>query len=106
MKKDTTQKQDFNLDDKESFKLIDGTFDTVEANDVLLTILNDKIRFHNIQILGIQERCDGDAVISERRLSELKEVKKQVVEFISKAQNNNCDIKINAAITMELKNKG
>lgn len=106
MKKDTTQKQDCNLDDQESFKLIDGTFDTVEATDVLLSILNDKIRFHNIQILGIQERCDGDSVTSEKRLSELKEVKKQVVKFISKAQNSNCNIKINAAISVELKKKG
>lgn len=105
MNAETSSTNDSDLDLQQSFKLIDGTFDAVESADVLFSILSDKIRFHNIQILSIQERFSGDTSYSEKRLEQLKVAKRQVAELILKARNLNYDIEIKGSIQMTLKKK-
>tara|TARA_R110002012_G_scaffold322083_1_gene554891 strand:- start:68944 stop:69261 length:318 start_codon:yes stop_codon:yes gene_type:complete len=90
---------------QESFKLIDGTYEPSEAADVLFSVLGDKIRFHNIQILSAQERFNADTSVSEKRLHELKESKHQVADLILKARDNNYEIEINGVINITLKEK-
>ncbi|MFD2551387.1 hypothetical protein ACFSQP_06110 [Bizionia sediminis] len=105
MKTETSSSKDLELNEQQAFKLIDGTFDAAESADVLFSVLSDKIRFHNIQILSIQERFSGDTSYSEKRLDELKAAKRQVAALILKAKNNNCDIEIKSSIQMTLKKK-
>ena len=105
MKTALTSNPEITTDLQESFKLIDGTYDPSEAADVLFSVLGDKIRFHNIQILSIQERFNGDTSHSEKRLHELKESKKQIADIILKARDNNYDIEIKGVIDISLKEK-
>lgn len=105
MKTALTLNQETVTDLQESFKLIDGTFDPSEAADVLFSVFGDKIRFHNIQILSVQERFSGDTSYSEKRLHELKESKRQVADLILRARDNNYDIEINGVINITLKEK-
>jgi hypothetical protein len=87
----------------QSFKLIEGIFEPSEAADVLFTILDDKIRFHNIQILSIQERFNGDTRNSQRRLNDLKESKKKIANLIIDARAKGFEIEINSNIEMIFK---
>lgn len=93
------------IDKIETVKLIKGTFDPVDAAEVLFSILSDKIRFHNIQILSIKERFSGDTKYSEQRLNELKEAKQKVANLILEARDQDCQIEINSNIEIRLKSK-
>lgn len=106
MKHSSSKEKNYTANTVESFTLIEGTFEPSEAADVLFTILDDKIRFHNIQILSIQERFSGDTNNSERRLSDLKDSKKRIATLIMEARKSGCEIEINSSIEMTFKQVG
>lgn len=93
------------LTSKETVKLIRGTFSPEDAAEVLFSILSDKIRFHNIQVLSIKERFNGDTSYSEQRLVELKAAKEKVSQLILEAKNSNSEIEIQSDINIQLKLK-
>ena len=77
-----------NLD--EHIKLIHGVFSPVEAADVLLSLINDKIKFHTVQSLNLKTGYNENARESEQRILQLKEaieiVKFMVVTKITRFQ--------------------
>lgn len=103
MKTDSTIPQEIKTDLQQSFKLIEGVFEPSEAVDVLFSVLGDKIRYHNIQILSIQERFNGDTSRSEKRLQELKKSKKDITKLILHARDQNCEVEILGNIQITLK---
>ncbi len=86
-----------------SFKLIEGVFGPAEAADILFSIVNDKIKFHNIHILSIKERFNGNTEVSERRLKELKISKKNIAKILSEALELGYDVEINSDIEITLR---
>lgn len=85
----------------EQVKLIDGTFSPENAAEVLHAVLDDKIRFHNIRILSIQERFGGDTSASENRLRELKAAKAKVSQILAEAKAANLDLEIFSCIDIK-----
>jgi hypothetical protein len=84
-------------------KLIDGDYSVSEAADVLFSVISDKIRFHNIQMLSIRERFDGDTSHSEERLAELNEAKEKIAEILKVAREQGADLEIYSSIQIKLK---
>lgn len=88
----------------DQIKLIDGEYSVSEAADVLFSVISDKIRFHNIQMLSIRERFDGDTSHSEERLAELNEAKDKIAEILQVAREQGAVLEIYSSIQIKLKN--
>lgn len=88
-----------------SFTLVKGTFNPSEAADVLLTLINDKIKFHSIQILNLRDSADKDITYSEERIKALKATKAKITELVVQARNKGLILEINSHIDIQLKDR-
>jgi hypothetical protein len=90
---------------KHSINLIDNIFTPSEANDVLITIIRNKINFHNLEIFSLEERNGENIERSKKRLEELHESNKKLLEIIHFAERNNYNLKVFSSIEIEFTNK-
>jgi hypothetical protein len=88
--------------ENQTFKLVEGEFSPVEAADVLFSLIGDKIKFHNLQMLSNQERFGGDNSHSEKRIDQLKAAKEQVKEMILEARDKGYTLNINSNVEVTL----
>ena len=51
------------------FKLIAGVFTPSDAKEILISLIDEKIRFHNLKILSHQEKYDVDDSDHVKRLN-------------------------------------
>ncbi len=87
---------------QQNFKIVEGEFTPSETAEVLFTLINDKIRFHNLKISEITERFGGDTSHSERRIKELQASKEQIKDMILTARDLGQTIEINGTIELKV----
>ncbi len=85
-----------------TIKLIDGTYKVEDAGEILLSVLGDKIRFHNINNLGSNERACQDSYNSDTRLKELNADRDSIIQLLKKYNDNDKQIKISCIIEIEV----
>jgi len=81
---------------KEPVPLFDGNFDPDEAKELLSSLLNDKIHFHQMKNFSSTERFGKQDQKSLKRIAELKEGNIDLLELISKAESENKILSISA----------
>lgn len=81
-----------------NFDLINGTFKPLEAKSILLTLLKNKINFHELEIFSSQERFGKDLPHSQKRITELKSSIQQVEFFFRELDNSDFSIKITSSV--------
>ncbi|MDA9555584.1 hypothetical protein N9R54_05045 [Pelobium sp.] len=91
------------MDNNQVLTLIQGEFTPNETIEILFSLINEKIRFHDLQILGIKEGKEGNAEPHLKRIEELTNTKKAIQELVAKAKQNNNIIAVNSSIQLELK---
>ncbi|MBP2832160.1 hypothetical protein J8281_08160 [Aquimarina sp. U1-2] len=84
-------------------KLIKGNFSPFEAADVLFSLITDKIKFHNLQMLQKHQGSDPDNLHSATRISELKHEKNVVRDMILKARDEGYELEIYGAVEIKMK---
>jgi hypothetical protein len=89
----------------EQIKFIDGTFNTEDASEILLAVLNDKINFHSTLLFSNTERFGVDASNSQLRIKELREDKERVVAMMKEAKESGALVKVGSTISIELISK-
>jgi LAS superfamily LD-carboxypeptidase LdcB len=87
---------------KDSITFINGLFSPAEAADVLLSLINDKIKFHRVKSLKLRNEEQGLNISSEERIEKLKEAKKTVERLVLKAHKEGMILSIKSAIEIEL----
>mgnify|MGYP001464322777 CR=1 FL=1 len=85
---------------KHSFKLVDTCYPAHEAKQVMFALLNDKIKFLNVQILSITERYNGDTSHLESRVIELKKEKERLKELLLAAKEQDLEVTIDGNVDM------
>jgi len=83
--------------------LVKGSFAPSEAADVLLTLINDKIKYHSIQILNLREGSEEDIAYSEERIKALKAAKSEITEMVIEARNKGLVLEINSSIEIRMR---
>ncbi|MBT8305458.1 MAG: hypothetical protein KJN85_00830 [Maribacter sp.] len=86
----------------ERIKLIDGVFRPAEAADVLLSLINYKIKFHTVQSLNLKSGCNEYSGESEQRILQLKQAKEIVESMVVDAHNKNYEVSIESDIKIKL----
>jgi hypothetical protein len=89
----------------EQIKFIDGTFNTEDASEILLAVLNDKINFHSTLLFSNTERFGVDASNSQLRIKELRADKERVVAMMKEAKESGALVKVGSTISIELISK-
>ena len=90
------------MKDNHEFKLVKGQFSAQETKQILFTLINDKIKFHQLDLFSKSERNTGNKIYSENRIKELNECKQELDSFLELAKEKNLEIKINGDITLNL----
>ncbi len=88
-----------------TIKLVEGIYTPAEAADILFSLIGDKIKFHNLQILSLQERFGIESTHSEQRIKELKGAKMQAKDLIIQARDAGYTIKIKGDINISFINE-
>lgn len=86
----------------QNYSIIQGTFMPGDASRILLGIINDKINYHNLEILSIQERFNGDVSHSVKRIEELKEIREELRKVLAIAVDNEMEVRVNCTLNLEL----
>jgi hemerythrin superfamily protein len=87
----------------EKLKLIEGEFSFNEAREILTSMFNSKINFHNIQNWSSQERYGKDNETAQKKIPLLKNEIEKLEEIILEAKANNKKLVINSEINISLK---
>lgn len=97
------KKSDTNMNTHHQFKIINSTYKGAEAQEVLLSLLNDKIRFLEHQIFGREVRFGEDMEHLKRRVKELCAAKLEVREVIERAKVSGDLLEISCDVHIQLK---
>lgn len=83
-------------------KLISGSFEPATAADVLLSLLNEKIKYHTVKSLNLDNR-KTDNSYSEQRISDLREAKNAVIRAVLEANKKGIHLDIEGSIVLKMK---
>lgn len=90
------------MEPSQTFKLVEGTFSPPEAADVLFSLIANKIKFHQVQLLGIKEEIDDQELFSEQRIQSLRDSKNMVKDVILNARDKGFQLQIDGDIRIKL----
>lgn len=84
-------------------QLISGSYAPAEAADILLSFVNDKIKFHTVKKLNGPEHQLFDETHSDLRIEELREAKRTITNLVLEARNKGMLLEIDSTIQIALK---
>ncbi|MDZ7682663.1 MAG: hypothetical protein U5J63_13360 [Fodinibius sp.] len=85
----------------EELPLIKGTFAPSEAKEVLMSLINSKISFHNMKNLRSYEHNGSQDQESKQRTKELKKTRKHLLTILENAENDGNSVRIESQIKIE-----
>lgn len=83
-----------------AIKLIEGTYSNEEAADILLSVIGDKIRFHEIKKLSLKERLGIDSEESIQRLKELRAARQEIINMIKDSEGKPLEFTLSSDINI------
>lgn len=84
--------------EKKEFNLIEGIFSAVEAKEILTTLINDKIKFHDYKIFSQEERFGKANAETLARKAQLLEIKERLIEYLDQYHNSDQKLRIHSNI--------
>ena len=85
----------------QKYRLISGTFSPDDAREVLMTLIEDKIRYHARNNWSRRERC-LDTDWGDRRIAELRQTKAEIAELVASAASEDLQLTISCDINVSL----
>ncbi|MGF1639248.1 MAG: hypothetical protein ACFCUU_19380 [Cyclobacteriaceae bacterium] len=86
----------------DTLTLINGTFTTDEATQILTNVFTAKIEYHQLKNLSSQERFGKDDKTASERIPDLKMNLEKLKEIISEAKATNKEVVIHSEIKISL----
>ena len=90
------------MNDINQFKFIDGDFSTEEAQVILMSLINNKIDFHNLFAFSNHIRFNNDINVSIKRVETLTATKSEIINLIRIAEEQGKNLRIKSTINIEL----
>lgn len=83
-------------------KLISGEYKHAEAREILLSLIDSKIKFHNLNAFSTEERFGAKDKESSKRLLELKSMRAEIVALLKASEPGDFSYKISSSIAIEV----
>ena len=80
--------------------LVKGEFTAGEAREVLTSLINSKLRFHSKKNLRAYEMYGKTDAGSEKRIMELKQLRKQLLADLNDADRDGCMVELQANVKL------
>ncbi len=87
------------------FTLIDGSYSTGSAKEILFSLINDKIKFLNAKLYSFDEEFSRGRPHLSNRIEKLQAERNQMLEFLSQFNSSNHDVEIDCDIVIKVKSK-
>jgi hypothetical protein len=86
----------------DSFKLIEGRFDTEDASEILSSLIESKIKFHKHKIFSNEIRFGTKDEHSLERIQALQLSQEKILNLIKEARLNQKKVTIHSTISIEI----
>lgn len=90
------------MEGTQNFKLIDGVFSPTEAKKLIISLINNKINYHNLEDFSNHVRFNDNLSHSQKRILELQETKDEISNLIAFAEKQGFQLKINSTIEINI----
>jgi dihydroorotase len=90
---------------KEKVKLIEGVFNSDEAQELLLNLFESKIKFHELKNFQSKQRYGKEDTFAVNKIAMLKNNASIIHELFKEAIQKNQKVKIDAVIKMQFSDK-
>jgi len=90
------------MKNQHEYKFIEGDFAIEEAKTLLMTLITNKINFHNLNSFSDYVRFNGDAEKSKTRISELNTTREEILKLIEEAEKKGLKLNIKSTISIDL----
>lgn len=87
---------------KHEFQLVEGEFSSEDALKLLMSLLNNKINFHQLESFSNQIRNGNDFSHSKKRVEYLKQSIEDIKLVLKDAEENGKQLKIDSVIKISL----
>ncbi|WP_293873427.1 hypothetical protein [Flavobacterium sp.] len=84
------------------FKLVNGVFSTDEAKKIIMSLINSKIDFHNLNAFSDGIRNNSGINTSKSRIEALTQTRENIIKLIAEAEKNGMKLNIKSDIIIEL----
>lgn len=84
--------------EKLDFNLALGNYTPDEAATVLLSLINSKINYHQLDVFRQHERGDGDGQRSKQRIEDLTTSREKVSQLLERSQKEGLRISVRGVI--------
>ncbi|MGB5693107.1 MAG: hypothetical protein WBM43_10925 [Flavobacteriaceae bacterium] len=85
----------------ENIQLVEGQFNAIDAADVLISLLNDKIRYHTIKSMNMS-LDDPTRDHSILRIDELQKSKNRILDLVVRSRKMGKWVEIDSSIHIKL----
>lgn len=91
------------MSSSKTFTLVQGSYSPDDAKEILMNLIQSKIQFHNIRKLSSFEKSGSMDEISEDRISDLKEARKEILDMLKASEEKGIsNVVINSTIHITL----
>lgn len=84
-------------------QLVNNTYSAEAAKEVLTSLIRDKIRFLNVQVLSNHERYGADISHSTKRVAELQAELEIMIKKLNEAIANGDEIEVSCPINITVR---
>jgi hypothetical protein len=88
--------------EKKSYRLISGVFQPDQASQLLMTLIQDKLSFHQRNNWSRRERFGESEEAGTKRMGELRQTKADMAALIEEAKADGMALTINCNIEITL----
>lgn len=86
---------------KEQFKLIEGVFSAKDAKEVLLMLIEEKIKFHDLKSFSNEVKTGKKSEESLEKVEELRATKAKIISFVDGKDAELSNFTITSTIDIE-----
>ena len=86
----------------EKFKLVEGTFNAKDTEEILLTLIEQKIKFHELKSFSNEVKTGKKHAESLQKVEELNNTRKKIKELVSSDANKSSSFSILSTINIEI----
>ena len=84
------------------FKLVNGVFSAEEAQKIIVSLINSKIDFHNLNAFSDLIRNNTTVDNSKSKIEALTQTRHDIIELIEEAEKKGMKLNIKSNINIEL----
>jgi hypothetical protein len=84
------------------FKLVNGVFSAEEAQKIIMSLINSKIDFHNLNAFSDFVKHNATVDNSKSRIEALTQTRQDIIQLIEEAEKKGMKLNIKSNISIEL----